>query len=416
MNWVTRCSFLLLMSVASSAALAGDEVGQTYVTLGADLVDDDTKRGVDDSIGGSLTVGHGFTDRLSLEGFIHANSLDGSAATAQDHLEFGVNGLLHFARPAAVSPYLLFGLSELRQDFDNGNEDNTRAASVGAGLAISPTDRFAIRLQYRLRRELQLDNLDDHVFTAGLQFGFGGSGPRIADSDGDGVGDANDQCPNTPAGAIVGPNGCQLDSDRDGVVDGNDQCPNTPAGVRVDANGCEIQLDSDGDGVTDRSDECPRTPAGATVKANGCEVDTDGDTVVDSQDQCPNTATGVRVDIRGCEIQDVIELPGVNFGSNSDELLGGSERVLLDAAATLAKNSDLVVEVAGHTDSDGAAAYNESLSERRARAVRNFLVENGANAANLTVRGYGESQPIADNGTAAGKAENRRVELRLLNR
>ncbi|MEO0998587.1 MAG: OmpA family protein, partial [Pseudomonadota bacterium] len=86
-----------------------------------------------------------------------------------------------------------------------------------------------------------------------------------------------------------------------------------------------------------------------------------------------------------------------------------------DAAATLVKNSDLVIEVAGHTDSDGTAEYNESLSERRARTVMNFLIENGANEANLTVRGYGEVQPVADNTTAAGKAQNRRVELRVLN-
>ena len=124
----------------------------------------------------------------------------------------------------------------------------------------------------------------------------------------------------------------------------------------------------------------------------------------------------MRVDIRGCEIKDVIDLPGVNFESNSDVLLAGAARVLSDAAATLRKNADLVVEVAGHTDSDGAAAYNESLSERRARTVRNFLVSAGVNAANLSVKGYGEAEPVADNSTAAGKASNRRVELRLLNR
>ena len=200
-----------------------------------------------------------------------------------------------------------------------------------------------------------------------------------------------------------------------GVVDSIDECPSTPRGDRVDAKGCTVVLDGDGDGVADGRDQCPRTPAGVRVGPDGCELDSDGDGVKDSADQCPNTPRGTRVDFQGCEIKAVIELRGVNFETNSDRLLEGATERLDQAAATLRQNSDLQVEVAGHTDSDGAAAYNESLSERRARAVRNYLVNAGANGDNLTVRGYGESQPIADNTTAVGKAANRRVELRILN-
>ncbi|WP_390625307.1 alpha-amylase family glycosyl hydrolase [Microbulbifer agarilyticus] len=99
-------------------------------------------------------------------------------------------------------------------------------------------------------------------------------GTGVLDTDGDGVPDATDQCPNTPAGAEVDANGCEIipDTDNDGVPDSADQCPNTPAGAEVDANGCEIVVDSDGDGVLDDVDQCPNTPAGATVDANGCEV------------------------------------------------------------------------------------------------------------------------------------------------
>ena len=75
-------------------------------------------------------------------------------------------------------------------------------------------------------------------------------------------------------------------------------------------------------------------------------------------------------------------------------------------------NSGLMVEVAGHTDSVGAESYNQSLSERRAKAVKSYLVERGIDADRLTVRGYGESEPVADNATKEGRAENRRVELR----
>ena len=111
----------------------------------------------------------------------------------------------------------------------------------------------------------------------------------------------------------------------------------------------------------------------------------------------------------------MIDLPGVTFETNSDRLLPGAEQVLDDAAATLRKYPDLVVEVAGHTDSDGTAEYNEGLSERRARTVMNYLIDKGADEGNLTVRGYGEANPVADNSTAAGKAANRRVELRIQN-
>ena len=308
------------------------------------------------------------------------------------------------------------GISNLGKDFDNGNDDDLLNASVGAGVFLSTSDRFAFRLQYRHRAELGGTEFADNIYSVGLQFAFGDAKSKIIDTDGDGVADMAAQCPNTPAGIQVDSRGCELDSDGDGVVDSKDECPSTPRGDRVDAKGCTIVVDSDGDGVADGQDQCPNTPAGASVDARGCELDSDGDSVVDSKDACPNTTAGVRVDVRGCEIKDIIELRGVNFESNSDRLLPTATERLNRAAATLRKNSDLVVEVAGHTDSDGAAAYNESLSERRARAVRNFLVNAGANGDNLSVRGYGEANPIADNGSAEGKAANRRVELRILNR
>ena len=129
----------------------------------------------------------------------------------------------------------------------------------------------------------------------------------------------------------------------------------------VDMHGCARVSDSDGDGVADQQDQCPNTFPGARVDALGCELDSDNDTVVDRQDKCPGTRSGARVDVNGCEIRAVINLPGVNFATNSDRLLGGAEQVLADAAATLRKNKDLVVEVAGHTDSDGSAALNVRL-------------------------------------------------------
>ena len=207
------------------------------------------------------------------------------------------------------------------------------------------------------------------------------------------------------------------DSDGDGVLDDMDQCPNTDPGIPVDANGCALPpADSDGDGVPDEDDRCPNTPVGQPVNAQGCPNDSDGDGVLDARDQCPDTTPGVAVDVNGCEIKAEIRLPGVNFETNSDRLQAGASAVLEDAAETLRRNPTLVVEVAGHTDDRGDAAYNEGLSARRAETVEAFLIERGIDAARLSARGYGEVRPIADNETAEGRAQNRRVVLRVVER
>ena len=233
------------------------------------------------------------------------------------------------------------------------------------------------------------------------------------DGDGDGVVDALDKCPGTPPGRKVNAEGCELDSDGDGVVDALDKCPGTPAGAKVDANGCE--LDSDGDGVVDRLDQCPGTPAGRKVNAKGCDLDSDGDGVIDAMDRCPNTPAGDRVDSQGCSLPKVINLKGVNFDNDKDTLRPDAIAVLDEAAATLKRYPGMKVEVAGHTDNRSSDAHNLDLSQRRAKAVMDYFVGKGVEAARLSAKGYGEAEPIADNGKAEGRAQNRRVELRVLN-
>lgn len=201
------------------------------------------------------------------------------------------------------------------------------------------------------------------------------------------------------------------DSDGDGVVDGVDRCPGTAPGVTVDAYGCEA--DSDGDGVVNSADQCPGTVAGATVDAHGCELDSDGDGVVDRLDNCPNTPAGTTVDNSGCPITEDIVLEGVNFEFDSDKLLPASLTVLDDVMQILNRHPDITVEIEGHTDSQGPEEYNKALSQRRADAVRAHLISEGANADNMRAKGYGESDPIADNGTPEGRAKNRRVEFHV---
>ncbi|MEM1411856.1 MAG: OmpA family protein [Pseudomonadota bacterium] len=229
------------------------------------------------------------------------------------------------------------------------------------------------------------------------------------DEDGDGVLDKNDQCPGTPPGEPVDAVGCEFDDDGDGVVNSKDQCPDTPAGMPVDRNGCP--LDDDRDGVPNSLDQCPGTPAGATVDENGC-ADTDGDGVFDYRDQCPNTAPGVAVDNTGCDLEAEYRLQGVTFEFDSARLTSAAEARLDEDVQILLRHSDLSVEIAGHTDSVGAEVYNQELSQRRAQSVKDYLVSKGADPSKLTVRGYGESDPIATNDTDAGRAQNRRVEFR----
>ncbi len=174
-------------------------------------------------------------------------------------------------------------------------------------------------------------------------------------------------------------------------------------------------VDSDGDGVTDDKDRCPGTPRGAQVDAFGCELDGDGDGVVDRLDQCPNTPRGDRVDARGCTLAEAFVLRGVNFDNDSAELSAEARAALDETVATLKRHPNLKVEIAGHTDSRSTPEYNQALSERRAQAVLDYFVRQGIPATNLTARGYGQMQPIAENYSDAGRARNRRVELRILN-
>jgi OOP family OmpA-OmpF porin len=230
----------------------------------------------------------------------------------------------------------------------------------------------------------------------------------LGDADGDGVADPMDKCPDTPKGTKVDAEGCALDSDGDGVTDDKDQCPGTPKGTEVDANGCP--LDSDGDGVIDAKDECPNTPAGVKVDVKGCALDSDGDGVADYMDKCPGTPAGAKVDENGCAVK--IVLQNVTFELNSSVLKNESKAVLDKVATSLKARDDIKsIQVIGHTDSTGASDYNQSLSEKRAMAVADYLKSQGVAAGLLSSKGMGESQPIGDNGTKAGRAMNRRVEF-----
>ncbi len=239
------------------------------------------------------------------------------------------------------------------------------------------------------------------------------------DSDGDGVPDYLDKCPNTEAGMKVDEFGCVVDSDGDGVLDAQDRCPNTPAGVKVNEFGCP---DSDSDGVPDNEDKCPDTPKGAKVDDRGCPIDSDGDGVPDYKDKCPSTPKGEQVDSTGCStqkdtvmIKEVVTLAGdTNFEFNKSDLLPSAYPVLNELAQSMKSNPNTRWRVEGHTDAIGSDSYNMDLSRRRAESVVNYLVSNGVERNRLEVVPLGESNPIATNDTQEGRSMNRRVEIKLI--
>jgi outer membrane protein OmpA-like peptidoglycan-associated protein/opacity protein-like surface antigen len=264
------------------------------------------------------------------------------------------------------------------------------------------------------------------------------------DTDNDGVADYLDKCPNTPNGVKVNMSGCPVDSDKDGVADYLDKCSGTPANVKVDANGCP--LDSDGDGVADYLDKCPGTPKNMKVDANGCPMDSDGDGVADNMDKCSGTPKNVKVDANGCPIDtdkdgvpDYLDkcpdvpglvankgcpevkaetkkifaqaLQGIQFETGKDIIKTNSYPILNKVVTVMNDNPSYNLEIKGYTDNKGDEVKNLELSQKRADAVKNYLVKKGVDESRLMAKGFGQDFPVANNATAAGRAKNRRVEF-----
>ena len=171
-------------------------------------------------------------------------------------------------------------------------------------------------------------------------------------------------------------------------------------------------LDSDGDGISDAMDSCPNTPSAASVDRQGCPLDSDKDGVANYMDRCPGTPKGATVDPQGCAEKIVVQ--NLNFPSNSSALTPASRATLDEVANSIMANPAVKrVSVSGYTDDRGAADYNKQLSERRAKSVADYLVSRGLNADMVSSTGMGEANPVASNDTAEGRRANRRVEIDL---
>lgn len=250
------------------------------------------------------------------------------------------------------------------------------------------------------------DNLDECPDIAGTVKG-------CPDRDKDGVADKNDKCPDTPG--LIKYNGCPIpDTDGDGINDEADKCPNEKGLVKY--NGCPAP-DSDKDGIADEEDKCPNEAG--LPKYNGCPVpDSDKDGVNDEEDKCPALA-GLKEN-NGCpavkeEVKKKIDKAAkdVFFDFGSSKIKAESYKVLDEVVKILNDDKDLKLAIEGHTDNVGTAERNKIRSQERSDAIKAYLVSKNIDVNRLTATGFGFDNPIADNNTPAGRAKNRRVEMKL---
>ncbi|MBF4493700.1 OmpA family protein [Flavobacterium sp. MR2016-29] len=325
-------------------------------------------------------------------------------------------------------------------------KDSFGTVNPGAGITFWFTDAIGLSLNTAYKWAVApadppgrndyngvIDTPSHFQHTLGLTFKFGGK-----DTDGDGIYDKDDACPDVAG--LKQFNGCP-DTDGDGIVDASDACPDVFGLAAL--NGCP---DTDGDGIADKDDACPDVAGLAALK--GCP-DTDGDGIADKDDKCPTVAgpkenggcpfldadkDGVAdkdddcptvygpASNRGCPevtteaLEDLkVQARAIYFNSGKATFKTGDKETpaRLDAIKEILKNyPNAKFSIEGHTDSDGSDKLNQKLSEDRAAAVMNALIERGVNVDNLVSKGFGESMPVATNKTPAGKAQNRRTEIK----
>jgi outer membrane protein OmpA-like peptidoglycan-associated protein len=466
---------LAVVALLAAQAATADPVGRyPYVTAsgGFTTFDGDfhwpTGRPLTDKpyVGGRLGYQLGHLWAFELAGGVTPTVEDTIGGANVSFLHATANVVMSPWVTSAGGPYFFVGGGAGRLSTDQTASLSDAAAHLnqglleaGGGLRLWLTDAIGVKLEAREAHWLPKksgsgQSVNYVTLSAGLTLAIGAKG---RDTDGDGVPDSRDKCPDTPRGATVDAKGCPIDTDGDAVFDGLDKCPDTPKGCTVSKTGC--QADEDGDFVCDGLDQCADTPKGATVDAKGCPSDTDGDGVLDGIDQCPNTLKGCTVDAKGCpsdadgdgvcdgvdqcadtpaglkvdsvgcvielveretELMDTgkIRIQNIQFDTGKAILKPESFQSLDVVGTLLTQWPQLRIEVAGHTDNVGGAALNKKLSFLRAESVLSYMKGKYAtiDSTRFTVKGYGKDKPLVPNVSDANKAQNRRVEFTVLNK
>ena len=399
----------------------------------------------------------------------------GVTPTAEDIDNGGTASLAHLSGNVMMTPwtgrhggpYLFAGMGAARlgatlisMTSAGKTHLNQGLLEGGGGVRMWLNDALGVRLEARVMHWLPKENtfssksVNYMALSGGITLAIGA---KARDTDGDGVPDSRDKCPDTPRGAKVDKTGCPLDGDGDAVFDGLDKCTDTPKGCKVDASGCSLDgdgdgvcdgldkcadtikgcvvdkdgcsLDGDGDGVCDGVDKCPDTIKGCVIDASGCPVDSDGDGVCDGLDQCADTPAGLKVDDKGCPIEIIeretelmdtgkIRLQNVEFDTGKADLKPESFQPLDIVGTVLTQWPQLRIEIAGHTDNVGGAEANRQLSLARAGSVLTYLKGKYAaiDSTRFEAKGYGKDRPLVPNTSPENQAKNRRVEFSVLNK
>jgi OOP family OmpA-OmpF porin len=332
-----------------------------------------------------------------------------------------------------------------------GSQLRTRAATVGRviaaarangallcapiqlALAESHHDFAGVELDegdyYRAKGELEVAELNARE---ALRRSPKGKCEKVAagpsDRDGDGIPDSRDECPmiQEDQDGFEDRDGCpERDNDNDGLVDKVDECPNQPEDKDgfEDENGCPDE-DNDQDKLADRVDQCPDLAEDADGNADddGCpDCDDDGDGVAECPeplDKCPGVKGSAPDGCANVVVTDThIQIKQTIFFETGRATIKPVSYPLLDEVAkALEDRPSIRIRVEGHTDSQGKDRYNLKLSRARAASVRRYLMGRGIAGRRMVSQGYGETRPVADNRTADGRSQNRRVEFVITNR
>jgi OOP family OmpA-OmpF porin len=378
-------------------ALAGQREGAFSLSplVGYHVFDGDQK--TDDAASYGLAFGYNITKHWAVELDLRYTPTEADdpyvGSYDLDVWTGSLNALYHFNPDGPFVPYLVAGFGGMLFEADEPknatrrDDDEDFMLNAGAGFKLFVSDDLALRVDARYVADLNSDRTYDQrqssdtdhnlIATAGLVWQFGG--PPAA--------------PAPPA-----------DSDMDGVPDSRDKCPGTPPGVAVDAVGCPPAPPK-----PEPAAEVKPLPVVPPPPPAPIDGDDDGDGVPNSRDKCPNTPRGVLVDEYGCDLKFNLQ---IEFDFNKAQVRPEYHARLKEAAEFVNRYPDTKFLLAGHTDSIGSESYNKGLSEKRAAAVKKYLVEEFGIAAHLLYpRGYGESRPVADNTLEAGRQQNRRVEI-----